>query len=97
MTRHDASVCRIGGSATTYRKLDEQSGRFAAGPRELGGEVLPRTADDTAVLVYTSGTTGNASVSHETRANPDALSPGGLLDPNVRGSHPKLVGCHPGR
>ena len=32
----DAPVCRIGGSATTYRQLDEQSGRFAAGLRELG-------------------------------------------------------------
>jgi len=32
----DAPVCRIGGSATTYRELDEQSGRFAAGLRELG-------------------------------------------------------------
>ena len=32
----EAPVCRIGGSATTYRELDEQSGRFAAGLRELG-------------------------------------------------------------
>jgi long-chain acyl-CoA synthetase len=32
---------------------------FGTGPLdEPGGEVLPRTADDTAVLVYTSGTTG---------------------------------------
>ena len=36
MTSPDARICRIGGSATTYRQLDEQSGRFAAGLRELG-------------------------------------------------------------
>ena len=27
----DAEVCRFGGAATTYRELDEQSGRLAAG------------------------------------------------------------------
>jgi acyl-CoA synthetase (AMP-forming)/AMP-acid ligase II len=38
----DAPVCRIGGNpkipatTTTYRELDEQSGRFAAGLREIG-------------------------------------------------------------
>src|ERR1700693_894504 len=31
-----APVCLFGGGATTYRELDEQSGRFAAGLRELG-------------------------------------------------------------
>ena len=36
LTSPDAPICRIGGSATTYRQLDEQSGRFAAGLRELG-------------------------------------------------------------
>ena len=36
LTSPDARICRIGGSATTYRQLDEQSGRFAAGLRELG-------------------------------------------------------------
>ena len=32
----DARVCTVRGSATTYRDLDEQSGRFAAGLRERG-------------------------------------------------------------
>jgi long-chain acyl-CoA synthetase len=32
----DAAVCLIGGTAMTYRELDEQSGRFAAGLREIG-------------------------------------------------------------
>jgi long-chain acyl-CoA synthetase len=32
----DAPACRIGGSVTTYRELDEQACRFAAGLRELG-------------------------------------------------------------
>jgi len=39
----DAPVYRFGGTATTYRQLDEQSGRFAAGLREAGlrpGEVV---------------------------------------------------------
>jgi long-chain acyl-CoA synthetase len=32
----DAPACRIGGITTTYRELDEQSGRFAAGLRSAG-------------------------------------------------------------
>ena len=39
----DAPVCRIGGTTTTYRELDELSGRAAAGLREAGlsqGEVV---------------------------------------------------------
>src|SRR5260370_37518075 len=32
----DAPVCRLGGNATTYREIDEQSGRLAAGLREIG-------------------------------------------------------------
>ena len=39
----DAPVYRFAGSAATYRQLDEQSGRFAAGLRETGlrpGEVV---------------------------------------------------------
>jgi long-chain acyl-CoA synthetase len=32
----DAAVCRFGGTATTYRELDEQSGRLAAGLRAAG-------------------------------------------------------------
>src|SRR5260370_12876891 len=35
----DAPVCRFGGTpetTTTYRELDEQSGRLAAGLREIG-------------------------------------------------------------
>src|ERR1700730_9555802 len=32
----DAPVCRIGGTTTTYRELDGQSGRFAAGLRSAG-------------------------------------------------------------
>ena len=32
----DAPVCRIGGTTTTYRELDEQSGRLAAGLRSAG-------------------------------------------------------------
>jgi long-chain acyl-CoA synthetase len=32
----DAPVCRIGGTTTTYRELDEQSGRIAAGLRSAG-------------------------------------------------------------
>jgi long-chain acyl-CoA synthetase len=31
-----APVCHLGGASTTYLELDEQSGRFAAGLRELG-------------------------------------------------------------
>jgi long-chain acyl-CoA synthetase len=34
----DAPVHRFGGTVTTYRELDEQSGRFAAGLREAGLE-----------------------------------------------------------
>src|ERR1700733_11002984 len=34
----DAAAHRFGGTATTYRELDEQSGRFAAGLREAGLE-----------------------------------------------------------
>jgi len=34
----DAPAHRFGGTATTYRELDEQSGRFAAGLREAGLE-----------------------------------------------------------
>jgi long-chain acyl-CoA synthetase len=32
----DAPACRIGGNPTTYRELDEQSGRMAAGLRSAG-------------------------------------------------------------
>src|SRR5260370_39692912 len=32
----DAPVWRLGGNATTYREIDEQSGRLAAGLREIG-------------------------------------------------------------
>src|SRR5579864_9052774 len=32
----DAPVCRIAGTTTTYRELDEQSGRLAAGLRTAG-------------------------------------------------------------
>jgi long-chain acyl-CoA synthetase len=32
----DAPACRIGGNPTTYRELDEQSGRIAAGLRSAG-------------------------------------------------------------
>ena len=32
----DAPVCRIGGNPTTYRELDDLSGRAAAGLREAG-------------------------------------------------------------
>jgi len=32
----DAPVCRFGGTTTTYRELDELSGRAAAGLREAG-------------------------------------------------------------
>src|SRR5260370_19394861 len=32
----DAIVCRAAGSTTTYRQLDEQSGRFAAGLAAAG-------------------------------------------------------------
>ncbi len=31
-----APVCHLGGASTTYLELDQQSGRFAAGLRELG-------------------------------------------------------------
>ncbi len=34
----DAQVCLFSGTATTYRELDEQSGRFAAGLQEVGLE-----------------------------------------------------------
>jgi long-chain acyl-CoA synthetase len=36
MATPDAVVCRFGGTATTYRELDEQSGRLAAGLRAAG-------------------------------------------------------------
>src|SRR6476469_987488 len=32
----DAPACRFAGTTTTYRELDELSGRFAAGLREAG-------------------------------------------------------------
>ncbi len=32
----DAPVCRFGGNPTSYRELDEQSGRLAAGLRAAG-------------------------------------------------------------
>ncbi|MGH3237844.1 MAG: AMP-binding protein, partial [Streptosporangiaceae bacterium] len=32
----DAPVCQTGGTTTTYRELDEQSGRMAAGLRSAG-------------------------------------------------------------
>ena len=32
----DAPVCRFGGTTTSYRELDEQSGRFAAGLQAAG-------------------------------------------------------------
>ena len=32
----DAPACRIGGNTTTYRELDDLSGRAAAGLRETG-------------------------------------------------------------
>src|SRR6478609_1821733 len=32
----DAPACRFGGTTTTYRELDELSGRFATGLREAG-------------------------------------------------------------
>src|SRR5260221_216599 len=63
----DAPVSRFGGNSTSYRELDEQSCRLAAGLHAAGrapGQVLdapggaPRAPDDTAVLVYTSGTPG---------------------------------------
>jgi len=34
----DAQVCLFSGTATTYRELDEQSGRFAAGLQDVGLE-----------------------------------------------------------
>jgi len=34
----DAAACRFTGTVTTYRELDEESGRFAAGLREAGLE-----------------------------------------------------------
>src|SRR5258708_4952557 len=57
----DAPVSRFGGNSTSYRELDEQSGRLAAGLPAAG--LAPRRGvagapGDTAVLVYTSGTTG---------------------------------------
>ena len=36
LTAPDAPVCRIGGNTTTYRELDDLSGRAAAGLREAG-------------------------------------------------------------
>jgi len=36
MAGPDAPACRIGGITTSYRELDEQSGRLAAGLREAG-------------------------------------------------------------
>ena len=32
----DAPVCRFGGNPTSYRELDEQSGRLAAGLQAVG-------------------------------------------------------------